>query len=161
MALNNQTRTAFPLDIVPGGTPSIIHCSQGDVGRLFTAELKKNGAGWPNESANYNVVLRGIKPDKTVFEYAQELDEDIGVTFSTTEQMTVIPGPVECELVFSQSGNKVASANFILKVEDAPFDENAASESVIESAEDIVHEWLDTNGVTLTLDNNGVVRLTT
>lgn len=159
MPLNTLSNTEFSVDIIPGGAPAIVHSSQGDIGRQFTVNLTRNGRGM--DVSNYDIKLRGIKPDKTVFEYTLDANSYGQAVFSTTEQMTIVPGPVECELVFSESGKKVASANFVLKVEGAPYDENAASESIIESAEDIVHDWLDTNGVTLTLDTNGIVRLTT
>lgn len=157
MALTNNY--TFSLDMIPGGAPPIINASQSDVGRQFVVNLYWNDEIW-TPGSGVTAKLRGKKPDKTVFEYNVTISGST-VSFDTKEQMTIVPGPVECELVFSESGKKVASANFVLKVEGAPYDENAASESIIESAEDIVHDWLDTNGVTLTLDTNGIVRLTT
>lgn len=159
MPLNQTARVEFSLDLIPGGIPPVAHCSQGDIDRLLVITTTRNGRGW--DLSDCDVAIRGKKPDKTVFEYTPTFDDNGRVVVSTTEQMTIIPGPVECELVFTSGSTVVATANFVMIVEESPFDENAASESVIERAEDIVHDWLDSHGVTLSLDANGIVRLTT
>ena len=138
MAIN--THQKFQLDIIPGGASPVIHCSQGDVGRDFTATIYNSGYSLP---ADCDVVIRGKKPDKTVFEYELTYDDDTDeVAFSTTEQMTIISGPVECELVFSNDGDIIASANFVLMVEESPYDPNALSESDIPTIGDLIEDTI-------------------
>ena len=132
------THKTFQLDLTPGGPAPVIHASQGDIGRDFTVEIYNDGYNLPTA---VDVVIRGKKPDKTVFEYVVTFDDDTTeVSFSTTEQMTIIPGPVECELVFSYEGDVIASANFVLMVENSPYDPNALSESEITSLNDLIEE---------------------
>lgn len=138
MAIN--THQKFQLDIIPGGAAPVIHCSQGDVGRDFTATIYNSGYSLPSD---VDVVIRGKKPDKTVFEYELTYDDDTDeVAFSTTEQMTIISGPVECELVFSNDGDIIASANFVLMVEDSPYNPDAPSESVIPGIVDLIEDTI-------------------
>ena len=174
MALN-KTLT-FDLELKPGGIPPIIHASQGDVGRTFSANIYWDGSAATAYLASATVVLRGKKPDKTVFEYTATLAGSI-VTFETTEQMTIIGGPVECELVFSQGDDVIASANFVLIVEDSPYNPDALSESDVNTLGELVSdqippavgEWLDDNigtnaalsqeiadGVAAYADTNGI-----
>ena len=130
----------FKLDLAPGQLRPVVNASQGDIGRPFKADLYWNGSPWT--ATGYTAKLRGKKPDNTVFEYTATVSGS-SVTFSTTEQMTIISGPVECELVFSQSGNVVASANFVLAVENSPYNPDAPSESVIPGIDDIVTDVVD------------------
>ena len=114
----------FKLDLAPGQLRPVVNASQGDTG--------------------YTAKLRGKKPDKTVFEYTATVSGS-SVTFSTTEQMTIISGQVECELVFSNSGDVIASANFLLIVEDSPYNPDALSESEVTSLADVVTDVLEEN----------------
>ena len=161
MALN-KTLT-FDLELKPGGIPPIIHASQGDVGRTFSANIYWDGSAATAYLASATVVLRGKKPDKTVFEYTATLAGSI-VTFETTEQMTIISGPVECELVFSNDGDIIASANFVLIVEASPYDPNAISESEVQglnamiqaATPEAVDDWFETEAPTSTVFTNAV-----
>ena len=130
----------FKLDLAPGQLRPVVNASQGDIGRPFKADLYWNGSPWT--ATGYTAKLRGKKPDNTVFEYTATVSGS-SVTFSTTEQMTIIGGMVECELVFSQSGDVIASANFLLIVEASPYDPANPSESVIPGIEDIVTDVVD------------------
>ncbi len=133
--------TEFNLDMTPGGRPPIIHASQGDIGRAFQANLFYNGEPMALNNSGFgsltedeeNVVsarIRGKKPDHTVFELSLSVVYSASyVRFQTTEQMTIVSGPVVCELVLKDSGNTIASANFILSVEPAAYDPDALSES--------------------------------
>ena len=131
--------TTFKLDMTPGKIPAVVNVSQGDIGRTFVVDTYWNGKRW---DAYGTPTLRGKKPDGTVFEYNVDYNDDDYVEFSTTEQMTIIPGPVACELVFSQDGTTVATANFVLKVEDAPYDPDALSESDVETLGDLIEQTI-------------------
>ena len=132
----------FKLDLAPGQLRPVVNASQGDIGRPFKADLYWNGSPWT--ATGYTAKLRGKKPDNTVFEYTATVSGS-SVTFSTTEQMTIISGQVECELVFSNSGDVIASANFLLIVEDSPYNPDALSESEVTSLADVVTDVLEEN----------------
>lgn len=191
MAFVTQT---FKLDITPGASRPVIHASQGDIGRPFKSELYWNGEAW-TPGTGVTCKIRGKKPDATVFEYdetSSTADVEIdgaAVLFDTSEQMTIIPGPVECELVFNDGVNDIASANFVLIVEDSPYNPDALSESEVQglnamiqaatpeavadwfendaptstvftnAVSDAVGDYIDDHGMALTRDANGYVKL--
>ena len=166
MAFVTQT---FKLDITPGASRPVIHASQGDIGRPFKSELYWNGEAW-TPGTGVTCKIRGKKPDATVFEYdetSSTADVEIdgaAVLFDTSEQMTIIPGPVECELVFNDGVNDIASANFVLIVEDSPYDPNAISESEVQglnamiqaATPEAVDDWFETEAPTSTVFANAV-----
>lgn len=128
MALN-VTNYTFDLDMVPNGFPPVAPASQGDVGRVFVVNLFWSGSAWtPNSGVTCQV--RGKKPDGTVFDYSATISGSTA-TFSTTEQMTLISGNVKCELAFTSGSTKIATANFILLVEEGTYDPDAPSVSDI------------------------------
>ena len=141
----------FKLDLTPGASRPVIYASAGDVGRPFTASLYWNGEAW--SASGTTPVIRGKKPDKTVFEYDGLTTSNNTVTFETKEQMTIIPGPVECELVFTSGDDVVASANFVLIVEDSPYDPNALSESDVYTLTELVIDAIG-DAITTALENN-------
>lgn len=139
MALNSKI-DVFDLDLTPGGAPSILHCSQGDVGRKFKANLFWDGESFAPGSG-VTCELRGKKPDNTVFQYSETIASST-VSFETTEQMTIVSGPVKCELVFTENSVVIATANFLLIVEETTFDPNAPSESEIPGLLDLIEETI-------------------
>lgn len=141
MPLNQTARVEFSLDLIPGGIPPVVHCSQGDIDRLFVITTTRNGRGFDLSSCD--VTIRGKKPDKTVFEYTPTFDDNGSVVVSTTEQMTIIPGPVECELVFTSGTTVVATANFIMIVEESPWNPDALSESDVYTLTQMVEDAMD------------------
>ena len=151
----------FKLDLAPGQLRPVVNASQGDMGRPFKADLYWNGSPWT--ATGYTAKLRGKKPDNTVFEYTATVSGS-SVTFSTTEQMTIISGPVECELVFSNDGDIIASANFVLIVEASPYDPNAISESEVQglnamiqaATPEAVADWFENDAPTSTVFTNAV-----
>lgn len=140
----------FKLDLTPGASRPVLYASQGDIGRPFMARCYWNGATWTATGNTANI--RGKKPDETVFDYTATVDGST-VTFETTEQMTIISGPVECELVFSQGGDVIASANFVLIVEDSPYNPDALSESDVYTLTELVIDAIG-DAITTALENN-------
>lgn len=136
-------RKTFNLDMVPGGAPPIIHLSAEDVGRPYRANLLYDGEGYDLEDVT-SVVIRGTKPDNTVFEYDLTFDtEDSHVDFNIKEQMAIIAGQVLCEIRLFSGEDTIGSANFILDVETAVYDPEAASESYIPTYETAIQEALE------------------
>lgn len=151
----------FKLDLTPGAARQVLYTSQGDIGRPFEADLYWNGSPWTATGTTANI--RGKKPDDTVFDYTATVS-GTAVTFETTEQMTIISGPVECELVFSNDGDIIASANFVLVVEESPFDPNAISESEVQglnamiqaATPEAVADWFENDAPASTTFTNAV-----
>ena len=140
----------FKLDLTPGASRPVLYASQGDIGRPFMARCYWNGATWTATGNTANI--RGRKPDETVFDYTATVDGST-VTFETTEQMTIISGPVECELVFTDGTDIVASANFVLIVEDSPYNPDALSESDVYTLTELVIDAIG-DAITEALANN-------
>ena len=140
----------FKLDLTPGASRQVLYTSQGDIGRPFEADLYWNGSPWTATGTTANI--RGKKPDDTVFDYSATLAGST-VTFETTEQMTIISGPVECELVFSNDGDIIASANFLLIVEASPYNPDALSESDVYTLTELVIDAIG-DAITEALANN-------
>ena len=140
----------FKLDLAPGQLRPVVNASQGDMGRPFKADLYWNGSPWT--ATGYTAKIRGKKPDNTVFEYTATVSGS-SVTFSTTKQMTIISGPVECELVFTSGDDVVASANFVLIVEESPYDPDALSESDVYTLTELVIDAIG-DAITTALANN-------
>lgn len=157
---------SYNLDVVPGGTPVVVHCHQNDImARAFGLRLfSRNGSlEIPTGAAAY---VEGVKPDGNAFSYAATLDEGV-VTCDLREQMTVVAGDVlaQCKVV---SGAKVLiAANFILRVEmdhvegaDTSATEipglvqqaQAAAEAAEQAAQDIDANWFINGAKTTPVD---------
>lgn len=77
-----------------------------------------------------SVLFVGTKADRTMFSYACTYSGHTAVC-DITEQMTMIPGKVDCELIiFDRNGNSIGSVNIDLCVE------RSALHGVINSAND-------------------------
>ena len=169
MALNNHVEN-FTLDMAPGGIAPVLNVSQGDTGRAYTADMYWGGASY--DVSGLTVRLRGRKRDNTVFDYALPAPSGTQVSFDLhdKEQVAIIPGNVECELVFTDSDSRVVgTANFTIIVEEAPYDPDAPSESVIPGIEDLiestiggdvpaaVESWLDEHPEATTTVQDGAI----
>lgn len=132
---------AINLDVIPAGVRPVIHVSQFDnqVQALrFTLYKDNQPFTIPGGAA---VLINGYKPDNTAFSYAATATSGQTATFSVTQQMTAVPGDVECELRVRTASEIIGTLNFILRVEKAPLtDDSVLSETdipLIEQAVDI------------------------
>lgn len=132
---------AINLDVIPAGVRPVIHVSQFDnqVQALrFTLYKDNLPFTIPSGAA---VLINGYKPDNTAFSYAATATSGQTATFSVTQQMTAVPGDVECELRVRTASEIIGTLNFILRVEKAPLtDDSVLSETeipLIEQAVDI------------------------
>lgn len=132
---------AINLDVIPAGVRPVIHVSQFDnqVQALRFTLYKDNLLFTiPSGAA---VLINGYKPDNTAFSYAATATSGQTATFSVTQQMTAVPGDVECELRVRTASEIIGTLNFILRVEKAPLtDDSVISETeipLIEQAVDI------------------------
>lgn len=129
MALNT-TNYVFDVDMIPSGFPPVVPASMGDVGRPYVANLYWGGSVWTPTGTGTTCKVRGRKPDNTVFDYSATISGST-VTFTTQEQMTIVDGKVECELVFFNGTQQIACGNFILWVENGTWDPNSPSVSEV------------------------------
>ena len=132
---------AINLDVIPAGVRPVIHVSQFDnqVQALrFTLYKDNQPFTIPSGAA---VLINGYKPDNTAVSYAATATSEQTATFSVTQQMTAVPGDVECELRVRTASEIIGTLNFILRVEKAPLtDDSVISETeipLIEQAVDI------------------------
>lgn len=132
---------AINLDVIPAGVRPVIHVSQFDnqVQALrFTLYKDNLPFTIPGGAA---VLINGYKPDNTAFSYAATATSGQTATFSVTQQMTAVPGDVECELRVRTASEIIGTLNFILRVEKAPLtNDSVLSETeipLIEQAVDI------------------------
>lgn len=128
MALNT-TNYVFDVDMIPSGFPPVVPASMGDIGRPFVANLYWGGSVWSPASGT-TCEVRGKKPDNTVFTYPATISGSTA-TFTTQEQMTIVDGKVECELVFLNGNAQIACGNFILLVENGTWNPDSPSVSEV------------------------------
>ena len=119
-----MTSQTFNLDLIPQGVPPIVHVSQYDKGQTWNIHLFENGVVFPVPSGT-SAAVQGTKPDNTGFQYPAVISVgDNVVTFTIEQQMTVLGGQFECELVLVNGENQVATINFILDVEPTTLDDD-------------------------------------
>lgn len=143
------------LNVVPVGVRPVIHCSQYDNNlQAIKFTLYKNNVAFsiPSGAA---VLINGYKPDNTGFSYAATAISGNTATFTVTQQMTAVAGEVLCELRVRTSDQIIGTLNFILKVEEAPLqDDTILSETdipLIEQAVDIAANLAEY--IQITVDN--------
>ena len=109
------------LNVVPGGIIPVVHVSQYDVDRAISFTLYDgNGAAVLDNGTT--VTIEGTKPDGHGFQYAGTLTGNVA-SFNTTQQMTVLPGAIECKLTLRKDSQIIGTAMFILDVEKAGINE--------------------------------------
>lgn len=129
----------YKLDLVPQGFQTVVHVSQYDVGsRKLTFELQKDGVAYEPPSM-LDASISGRKPDRHIFYYPMEVSGN-KVSIVLEQQMTVIPGDVECKIVLTSSGEQIATARFLLTVEQTPINNADISESDIPIFESLVNQ---------------------
>ena len=119
----------YVLNLVPGSNRVNIHASQYDVeGRVLKFRFMTGTRPFKFPEDSF-CVIRGRKPDSTVFEYPAEHD-DFYARVAVEDQMTVLVGTVNCEIVIMKEGEVVGSANFNIVVEPSPItgDEESITE---------------------------------
>lgn len=111
------------LQIIPRGVKPIIKASQFDVGREFELKLY-DGAMAYTPPAGTTLRLDGVKPDGTVFSYTENLSlSGSTITVTTTTQMTILEGTVQCEIRMTKDNDDIGTINFDLMVEKSPINE--------------------------------------
>ena len=121
------------------GMLGVIHASQYDSGRQIKCLLFSDGQPY-TPPAGTSVTIEAIKPDLHGISYDCELSGN-EVTFSLTKQFTAVIGDVICELRLRKGATSIGTANFTLKVERSPInDETIISDTDIPAIIDIATE---------------------
>lgn len=119
----------YKLNIVPEGTPVVVHASQYDAQSRDFYFTIYNGSELFEIPSGSAVTVRGTKPDKTGFEYSATYNGSL-VHVIVEAQMTVLPGNVRSEIRITNGAQILGTANFILRVESAGLsDETQISET--------------------------------
>ena len=128
----------FNLDLIPGRSNPVIHCSQFDEGRAYRANLFE-GASVYTLDGTETITLIEKKLDGNEVTIAVTNTSDSYVEFDTTQQLTALAGSQLCELRFEKGADLIGSANFILDCEESP-DTGIASDSAIHNLEEQIAE---------------------
>lgn len=126
------------LNMTPDGVRPKIYVSQKDslLSRINFYVI--NEGAYYDIPSSYSVVFIGVKPDKKAFSYACTHTGHIA-TLDVTEQMTAVPGFVECELrIIDAQAHVVSSINIDLNVERSPISNAVCSCNEYKSIEDAV-----------------------
>lgn len=108
------------LQYAPTKEMPVVHVSQYDVGRQFQFKLYDGATAYSMPSGT-TARIDGIKPDNHGFSYTDKISVSGNTaTVTTTAQMTVLAGTVECEIRFINGGNNIGTLNFLMVVEESP-----------------------------------------
>jgi hypothetical protein len=126
------------LQYAPTKEKPVVHVSQYDVGRQFQFKLYDGTTAFSMPSGT-TARIDGIKPDNHGFSYTDKISVSGNTaTVTTTEQMTVLAGTVECEIRFINGGNNIGTLNFLMVVEESPINaETDVSETEIPAIIDV------------------------
>lgn len=132
----------YRIDMIPNGVPLVVHVSQYDTeARTLIFELYKGDVAY-EVPAGAVASIAGTKPDKTAFIYPMTIDGNV-VSIDLKQQMAIVAGDVLTEIQITDSTGKIGSANFVIRVERGPIDEDSViSETdlplIAEAAKNIV-----------------------
>ncbi len=116
-----------------------VHCSQSDKNQRTLVFRLYDGATPFTIPSGTTAIIQGRKKDGNVFEYNMTVSTQNGtVSVTLQDQMTIVSGDVLCEVILTNNGNTLGTANFVLAVEPSPLDEGALSESNIPSIRTLV-----------------------
>ena len=133
----------YRIDMIPDGAPVVVHISQYDTtARRLSFELYNGGIAY-ELPAGAVASIAGTKPDNTSFLYAMTVSGNL-VSIDLQQQMALVAGDVPAEIQITGAEGKIGSANFIIRVERGPIDEN----SVISETDLPIFEQLDSDAQT-------------
>lgn len=137
-----MTSQSFNLDLIPKGVNPVVNVSQYDAGQTWTIGITENGNAFSIPSAA-SVTICGTKRDSTGFMYACTFSGST-VTAIVQPQMTILPGDQKAELRITKGDEKIATINFIIRVEPSALsDSTQISETelpLIEQAVELMDE---------------------
>lgn len=113
----------YNLNLASQLSKKYVKVSQYDTGRRFLITLIKNDRSMFKIPSEASASINGLKPDGNGFRYDCSIENN-KVVVDLKEQMTVLAGCVKCEILLSKGGERIATANFMLSVEESPLSEN-------------------------------------
>lgn len=113
----------YNLNLEPQLSKKYVKVSQYDTGRRLLITLIKNDGSMFKIPLEASASINGLKPDGNGFRYDCSIENN-KVVVDMKEQMTVLAGCVKCEILLSKGGERIATANFMLSVEESPLSEN-------------------------------------
>lgn len=121
------------LNLIPGQVLPRVNASQYDDNSRTLNMYLYNGEQAFLMASGYSAFVQGTKPDRTGFQYSATPSTGTNlVSLDITEQMCAVSGEVTCELVITDSDERIATVNFILYVEPAALaDDTIISETEI------------------------------
>ena len=130
----------YRVDMIPNGIPLVVHVSQYDTeARTLIFELYKGDVAY-EVPAGAVASIAGTKPDKTAFIYPMAIDGNV-VSIDLKQQMAIVAGDVLAEIQITNSSGKIGSANFVIRVERCPIDEDSViSETDLPIFEELVSD---------------------
>ena len=117
-----MTRQEFNLDLIPDGISPIVHVSQYDEGQLWDFNIVKGNQLFEIPLGS-SITVQGTKKDDTGFQYPCSYSGS-KVNVTETKQMTIFAGDVKAELVIVNGDDRIATLNFIIRIERAPLNED-------------------------------------
>lgn len=116
-----MTTQEFNLDLIPNGISPIVHVSQYDEGQTWAFNIVKENQLF-EIPAGSSITVQGTKKDDTGFQYACTYSGS-KVYVTETQQMTIYAGDIQAELVIVNGDDRIATLNFIIRIERAPLNE--------------------------------------
>lgn len=106
----------FDINMIPESPPVIVHINQYDIGAgRLVAKLYKGETPY-TPASEATAQIQGTKPDGRGFEYSATLSGST-VTANVTDQMSIVAGPVRCQIVVREGDNVTGTFAFILDVQ--------------------------------------------
>lgn len=107
----------YTINLVPGGEMPVVNTSCRDTARTIAFTLM-NGRQAAVIPSGVTATCDGTKPDNHSFTVPCTIVSGI-INVALTEQMTVIPGDVICQITLHDGDDVIGTANFVLRVENA------------------------------------------
>ncbi len=113
-------------NLIPGQVKPRVNVSQYDKSSRTLSFLLYNGNQAFNIASGMTAMIEGSKPDGHGFQYNASVTVGSNVVTATlTQQMAVVAGEVNCEIVILSGNERLATCNFIIDVEPAALNDSA------------------------------------
>lgn len=113
-------------NLIPGQVKPRVNVSQYDKSSRTLSFSLYNGNQAFNIASGMTAMIEGSKPDGHGFQYNASVTVGSNVVTATlTQQMAIVAGEVNCEIVILSGNERLATGNFIIDVEPAALNDAA------------------------------------
>lgn len=113
-------------NLIPGQVKPRVNVSQYDKSSRTLSFSLYNGNQAFNIASGMTAMIEGSKPDGHGFQYNANVTVGSNVVTATlTQQMAIVAGEVNCEIVILQGQERLATGNFVIDVEPAALNDSA------------------------------------